>query len=107
MPLPRPLPAKDDPVRGKALYDTHCLVCHATGVAGASKMGDRAAWEKRLAKGLDTLLANAIKGIGTMPPKGGAGISKAGLARSVAHISTSRPAASPSPYKCTLRAISC
>ena len=52
----------------------------------ATRDADKAAWEKRLAKGFDTLLANATKGIGAMPPKGGADISDADLAHSVAYI---------------------
>ena len=35
-----------------AKYDKSCKVCHATGAAGAPKVGDAAAWEPRLAKGM-------------------------------------------------------
>jgi cytochrome c5 len=56
---------------GKATYDAVCAVCHATGVAGAPKFGDKAAWAPRLKAGLETLHASAIKGKGAMPPKGG------------------------------------
>ena len=55
-----------------ALYTQMCQTCHATGVAGAPKVGDKAAWAPRLAQGVDTLTASAIKGKGAMPPKGGA-----------------------------------
>ena len=55
---------------GKATYDTKCLACHNTGVAGAPKLGDKAAWEPRIATGMDAMLAVAIKGKGAMPPKG-------------------------------------
>lgn len=54
-----------------ALYASTCAVCHATGVAGAPKLGDKAAWAPRLAQGVDGLTASAIKGKGGMPPKGG------------------------------------
>lgn len=57
---------------GKKIYDSACMACHSTGAAGAPKTGDKAEWAKRLQKGADTLNANAIKGIGAMPPKGGA-----------------------------------
>jgi cytochrome c5 len=53
------------------LYEGACLACHASGVAGAPKVGDEAAWQARLGDGIDALLASAIKGKGTMPPKGG------------------------------------
>lgn len=55
---------------GKATYDTKCFACHNTGVAGAPKLGDKAAWEPRIATGMDAMLAVAIKGKGAMPPKG-------------------------------------
>jgi cytochrome c5 len=34
-------------------------------------MGDKAAWKPRIAQGSATLHEHAIKGIRTMPPKGG------------------------------------
>jgi cytochrome c5 len=55
-----------------ALYTQNCGVCHAAGVAGAPKFGDKAAWAPRLALGIDGLTASAIKGKGAMPAKGGA-----------------------------------
>jgi cytochrome c5 len=55
-----------------ALFAQTCQACHATGAAGAPKVGDKAAWAPRAAQGIDTLVANAIKGKGAMPPKGGA-----------------------------------
>ncbi len=56
---------------GKALYDTVCSGCHAAGVAGAPKLGDKAAWAPRIATGINTLVATALKGKGAMPPRGG------------------------------------
>ncbi len=56
---------------GEKVFKASCMACHATGVAGAPKAGDRAAWEPRAAQGLDTLVGNALKGKGAMPPKGG------------------------------------
>ncbi|MCK5386574.1 MAG: cytochrome c5 family protein [Gammaproteobacteria bacterium] len=52
-------------------YRTACMSCHATGAAGAPKLGDKAAWKARIAAGMDTMVKNAIKGKGAMPPKGG------------------------------------
>jgi cytochrome c5 len=61
--------------RGKEVYDSACFICHATGVAGAPKIGDVAAWEPRIGQGSETLYTHAIKGFmgeaGLMPPKGG------------------------------------
>jgi cytochrome c5 len=55
-----------------ALYGQACVACHAAGVAGAPKLGDKAAWAPRLAGGVDGLTASVIKGKGAMQPKGGA-----------------------------------
>lgn len=52
-------------------YRTACAACHMTGAAGAPKTGDKAAWKARIAAGMDTMVSNAIKGKGAMPPKGG------------------------------------
>jgi len=57
---------------GEQLYNAVCQACHATGLAGAPKTGDQAAWKARIAQGTAILHENAIKGIRTMPPKGGA-----------------------------------
>jgi cytochrome c5 len=51
-------------------YNKACAVCHAAGVAGAPKVGDTAAWEPRLAKGMDALVASVTNGLNAMPPKG-------------------------------------
>lgn len=56
----------------KTLYGQACAACHDTGAANAPKLGDKAAWEPRLAKGSDVLLDHAINGFNAMPPKGGA-----------------------------------
>ena len=55
---------------GEAIYTSSCMACHATGAAGAPKLGDAAAWAPRIAAGNDAMLANAIKGINAMPPRG-------------------------------------
>lgn len=55
----------------KAVYESTCAACHATGAAGAPRTGDAAAWAARFDKGINALYASAIKGTGAMPPKGG------------------------------------
>lgn len=57
---------------GEALYKQACQVCHAAGVAGAPKFGDKAAWSARLPAGIDALYNSVAKGKGAMPPRGGA-----------------------------------
>ena len=56
---------------GKSTFDAICSACHGTGVAGAPKFGDKAAWAPRIKTGIDALHASALKGKGAMPPKGG------------------------------------
>ncbi|MEX2132097.1 MAG: c-type cytochrome, partial [Pseudohongiellaceae bacterium] len=53
-----------------ATYQMTCFACHSTGAAGAPMTGDSAAWEARMAKGMDTVLANAMNGLNAMPAKG-------------------------------------
>jgi cytochrome c5 len=60
--------ASTDP--GEATYNRVCQACHATGAAGAPLFGNKAAWEPRIAQGMDTLLQTAINGKGAMPPRG-------------------------------------
>jgi cytochrome c5 len=57
--------------KGKDVYEKVCVVCHAAGVAGAPKLGDKAAWAPRIKTGTDALYASVLKGKGAMPPKGG------------------------------------
>ena len=57
---------------GKVVYEQACSLCHATGVANAPRLGDKAAWAPRLATGKKALLSSALKGKGVMPAKGGA-----------------------------------
>ena len=56
---------------GKSVFDGTCTACHSTGVAGAPKVGDKAAWGPRIAKGKETLYKDALHGLNAMPPKGG------------------------------------
>ena len=57
---------------GEEVYQTACFACHATGAAGAPVLGNTAAWEPRVAQGMDTLIDHAVNGKGAlMPAKGG------------------------------------
>jgi cytochrome c5 len=70
-PVATPTPAAASKPDGKKVYDTVCTICHGTGVAGAPKFGDKAAWAPRLKTGMDALYASALKGKNAMPAKGG------------------------------------
>jgi len=66
-----PTVAADVPTTGEQAFNKVCSACHSTGVNGAPKIGDHAAWGPRIAQGKDTLYKDAISGKGNMPPKGG------------------------------------
>lgn len=68
------------------LYKSACLACHTTGAAGAPKIGDVAAWNARLGKGVDALVTSAINGIGAMPPRGGSQFDDAQIKAAVEYI---------------------
>jgi len=57
--------------KAEKMYDASCKLCHATDTMGAPAVGDANTWESVMKKGMDTVLVNAIKGTGGMPPKGG------------------------------------
>ena len=60
---------------GAEAYSKVCAACHAAGIAGAPRYGDKAAWAPRLAQGIATLKTHALAGYqgkaGVMPAKGG------------------------------------
>ncbi len=79
--------AGGDAAKGKSVYDAACMACHAAGVAGAPKTGDKAAWAPRLKTGKDALYVAAIKGKGAMPAKGGnASLSDADIKAAVDYL---------------------
>ena len=70
---PRPVAT---PMTGPQVYNAACIVCHQPpGTGGAPPIGDVAAWQPRIAQGMDTLYMHALQGYqgekGFMPPKGG------------------------------------
>lgn len=68
---------------GEQIYQAVCQACHATGAAGAPKVGDKAAWAPRLGQGLAGLLKSTTNGKNAMPPKGGSDANETELARAI------------------------
>jgi len=79
---PAPAPAPSEAVSaaagatGQQVYDGLCKSCHGSGIPGIPQTGDQAAWEQRVAQGMDTVYKNAIEGFTgasgmMMPPRGG------------------------------------
>ena len=56
---------------GKQVYSGICQSCHATGAASAPIVGDLAAWQERIAQGIEVLYNSGINGKGIMAAKGG------------------------------------
>lgn len=71
---------------GEALYKQACSACHAAGVAGAPKSGDKAAWAPRIKTGIDAMTASVIKGKGAMPARGGSAGSDADIRAAVEYM---------------------
>lgn len=75
---------------GKKAYDTACFACHGAGIAGAPKLGDKAAWSARIGQGSSVLYEHAIKGFqgkaGVMPPKGGSTLPDADVKAAVDYM---------------------
>lgn len=57
---------------GKKVYMNTCFACHGTGAAGSPMVGNAAQWAPFAKKGIDAMVADAIAGVGSMPPRGGA-----------------------------------
>jgi cytochrome c5 len=59
--------AAQDP---EAVYARACGACHNGQLPTAPQKGDKAAWEPRLAKGMDVLVQSVTNGLNAMPPRG-------------------------------------
>ena len=60
---------------GEQVFQAVCKTCHEPGIAGAPKVGDKAAWAGPIKKGYETLAQHALNGFQeagkVMPPRGG------------------------------------
>ncbi|MCK9984285.1 MAG: hypothetical protein AzoDbin1_00757 [Azoarcus sp.] len=77
-PAPSSAPATTaaaDTAPGMSTYNKVCALCHAAGVGGAPKPGDKADWGPRIGQGKEVLYKHALEGFtgkkGMMPPRGG------------------------------------
>jgi cytochrome c5 len=71
---------------GKALYQQVCQACHAAGVLGAPKFGNKDDWAPRLKDPMDVVYNYALHGKGAMPPKGGSNASDADVKAAVDYM---------------------
>jgi cytochrome c5 len=60
---------------GRKAFGAVCSMCHASGTAGAPRLGDQADWGPRIAQGMDVLYKHSLEGFtgekGMMPARGG------------------------------------
>jgi len=84
---------------GAEVYAAQCAACHATGVAGAPKLGDAGAWAPRIQTGYEALLTSALKGKGAMGPQGGGDFEDAEIGRAVAHMANAAGAKFAEPQR--------
>jgi cytochrome c5 len=80
-----------DAAKGQGVYMNFCSPCHASGIAGAPKVGDKTAWAPRLKDGEKILVERATKGYqgksGFMPARGGnSALSDGEVADAVAYM---------------------
>jgi cytochrome c5 len=75
------------PRGGEEVFKATCAACHETGVAGAPKIGDKAAWASRVKEPFATLLKDSINGVRAMPPRGGnPNLSDLEMARAIVYM---------------------
>jgi cytochrome c5 len=56
---------------GEQVYRQSCSTCHDGGALGAPVLGDESQWTPLLRRDFEVLIANSLRGINNMPPKGG------------------------------------
>lgn len=71
---------------GEEVFTAQCAACHATGAAGAPKVGDVGAWAPRIKTGFDALVHSALKGKNAMSAQGGGNFTDIEIARAVAYL---------------------
>ena len=69
--VPAPAVADATDRSGKEVVQHTCHACHATGIDGAPKIGDKQAWGKLASRGLSSLTQSALVGVRKMPAHGG------------------------------------
>ena len=75
---------------GEEVYKAVCSMCHQAGMLNAPKFGDAQAWAPRISQGYETLVQHALKGIRSLPAKGGnASLSDAEVAGAVLYMTNS------------------
>lgn len=88
-PTPAIASATGTQATGEDPYKKACAACHDQGIAGAPKLGDRAAWAPRIKQGMDALYTVGLKGkpgTGMMAKGGNASLSDAEVKAAVDYM---------------------
>lgn len=79
--------AADSGRKGETVYQTICIHCHESGVAGAPRFGNREDWSPLIAEGQHIVTAHGWVGVRAMPARGGHDdLSLEEFARAVAYM---------------------
>lgn len=89
--------AGSGPRSGEDLFKARCAACHAAGLLGAPKLGDKTLWGPRIATGYAALLNSALKGKNAMPAQGGGDLSDAEVARALVYMANAAGAGFTDP----------
>lgn len=93
------------PMSGEQVYKAVCVTCHAHGLAGAPKAGNRPSWAPLITEGYDDLVGSALTGVRMMPPKGGAPeLYDIEVARAVVYMVSLAGGKFPEPTEANVRA---
>jgi cytochrome c5 len=84
---------------GEEVFKAQCAACHATGAAGAPKLGDAGAWGARIKSGYEALLGSALKGKGAMGAQGGGDFDDVEIGRAVVYMANNSGAKFAEPQK--------
>jgi len=71
---------------GEEVYKVQCAACHAAGLAGSPKLGDKTAWAPRIKTGYEALLNSSLKGKNAMGAQGGGEHSDTEIGRAVVYM---------------------
>jgi len=71
---------------GEEVFKAQCAACHAAGLAGSPKFGDKTAWAPRIKTGYEALLNSALKGKNAMGAQGGGDHSDVEIGRAVVYM---------------------
>jgi cytochrome c5 len=84
---------------GEDVFKAQCAACHATGAAGAPKLGDAGAWGARIKTGYEALLNSALKGKNAMGAQGGGDFDDVEIGRAVVYMANNAGAKFAEPQK--------